>query len=353
VSRWLARRVVAGLSLSLSALLGACLNFDDAYQQHYESDGGGSSDSGSSSDGGSDIGPCDASWCLVEFAPSGGSDLRAISGTGPDNLWAVGGTSSVMHRDADKWSLLGLPYPGSLPYAVWTPSPGVAYVSSYGATQKWEQGTWTMLTGNFVAAMHGAAGSALPYGVRGDTVYRFDGNDWVVEFQRPNWASGVLNAVWVNSSTDLWAVGIDNVVLHKTPNGYSSMSGVFGPTPSYELLSVWSADWMDAWYGGREGFLYRWDPVDNFVRYTWPNANARYSLRTRGIWGNGTRAWMTLSDGPESHLLDVDAASGEWLELPVHGMTDLGCMFAVPPDDIWVCGTKNSQIGIGHLKRNL
>jgi len=88
-----------------------------------------------------------AAVCAVTAA-SAQTSLRAVWGSGPNDVWAVGGSGSALHFTGQAWTEVpyGMPLPGAAT-VVWGSAPNNVFVGGEGGViLQWDGRTWTRMT---------------------------------------------------------------------------------------------------------------------------------------------------------------------------------------------------------------
>jgi hypothetical protein len=309
-----------------------------------------------------DLAPCrDDGWQLAYSAPGG---LHALFGFGPNDVWAVGESSSgslVVHWDGTAWTdvsaasavsspLFGLW--GAAPDDIWTTSSG--QMIHYDGMYWWSDPAWAVPTA--VAAIWGASTNDV-WGVGGGLVNQgqivhWDGAAWTDV--TPIDATDFLHAVWGSSASDVWAVGDRGAVWHYDGASWISV----GPLPTNaRLTAVWGTSAHDVWAAGPAVYHFdgtSWSTVD---------ANAGTALGGSGpkdAWTSGSanatlrhfdgRAWNAVS-GPVLSVFWASGANDVWAIAPLSGLvyhnsgqtrvppsTQASAVWAVADDEIWTVG---------------
>ncbi len=188
----------------------------------------------------------------VRTAPAQpGEDARlwAVWGTGPDDIWATGGT--VLHWDGTAWS---------------TPAGFDDPAFALGVGGDGHGTLW--IVGSRIARVRGTA----------------------VQFG--DYIGRTLQAVHGCASGDVWAVGLDGATMH-----YDGAAWTAVPAPTHEQLNaVWCSAPGDAWAVGSGGVMLRWDgaawhPVEH------PPALNLYAIEGHAaddVWAVGEDATSVL-----------------------------------------------------------
>lgn len=139
----------------------------------------------------------------------------------------------------------------------------------------------------------------------------------------PN-ASAVLKAVWGPSINDVWAVGIDGVIVHSDGKAWSNVAS---PTTSM-LNSVWGTTGDDVWAVGAELLHYdgaAWSIV----------ADAGTTSNKMGVWASAKNdAWYVTEKGEVGHF---DGA--KWTVTKVTD-TVLWGVHGTSPTNVWLAASQ-------------
>jgi hypothetical protein len=133
-----------------------------------------------------------AQWSLITLpAGVGANDLTDISGTSPNNLWAVGdvdastGGPLVLHRTAAGWTSVKAPGEGSTPV--------LTAVTVVSASDVWAVGLW-----------YGSDQTTHGF------LEQWDGKRWSIVHGAPMHGESALVDVSGDAPNDVWAVGYEN-----------------------------------------------------------------------------------------------------------------------------------------------
>lgn len=177
----------------------------------------------------------------------GANDLYGISGSGPNDIVAVGDTGAIIRFDGTRWQIAAE------------------------RTPRVYRGVWT--TGPNEHVIVGEAG----------TILRSNGTGWISEASGTN---RFLRAVWGRSASALFAVGDSGLVLRYDGTRWQSIpTGV-----TNNLRGVWGSSSSDVYFTGDRGALLRWDGerVSVMVSPT--------TRDLRGIWGRGPTDVYAVGD---------------------------------------------------------
>jgi hypothetical protein len=235
-------------------------------------------------------------------APSGATPVLAgVWGSGPSDVWAVGDRGAVVHWDGGAWSAvvptgtiqsLGGVW-GSGPNDVWTVGHGgtilhwggTAWSAVPSGTTYWLNSVWGSGPGDVWAV---GVSDTLSVGV----IVHWDGSTWSVI---PSGVPEVLIGVWGSGPADVWAVGAG--IAHWDGIAWSAIPA---DTPGQALLlSVWGTGPSDVWAVGLVGTIIHWDGSAWSAR---PSGTPRDLYR---VWGSGANdVWAVGALGTIVHWTD-------------------------------------------------
>lgn len=148
-----------------------------------------------------------------------GEDATRVTGSGPDDLWAVVG-GGLLHGDGKSWQVARTAEQFGGPIVdLWVPGPGQVWViggdnrihrlASWGgpwATDKQPAGD---PAGSRMRAISGTGPNDVWIARGANTVLHWDGQDWIARDVTISQGGLVntVNAIWAAAPDDLWAVG--------------------------------------------------------------------------------------------------------------------------------------------------
>lgn len=231
---------------------------------------------------------CVVAWLLAAGCGGGGGGgwepafdaepvgwLMNVGGSGPDDLYAVGGSAErgvVMHWDGAEWSEVGLGV--DVPLLNWVHAFGpddVLAVGNGGTVLHFDGTGWSLQETPVENDLWGVWGASpddvWAVGGRGrmegqQTLLRWDGSTWrevpVPDLERPNVYA--FFKVWGTGPDDVWIVGQRGAVLHW--DGSALTEHLVGA--SQDLIALWGTGPDDVVVvGGRSnGVVSLWDGED-------------------------------------------------------------------------------------------
>jgi hypothetical protein len=264
------------------------------------------------------------------------ASFSGVWGSGPDDVWAVGGSSAphsrgaIVHWDGARWSSSILPSTEAsrpAPYSlsgVWGSGPSDVWAVGAGAILHWDGGEWTTyahpltgadaasgLTGvwgsnvNDVWAVGWSSGGSPPYDGVGDAILHWDGTAWALA-STPR-TMDPLEGIWGSGSNDVWAVGggmFQGEILHDDRVGWSVSPAPTGGGSAIYLAGVWGSGTHDVWAVGD------------------------------GLWG-GTLHWDggSWAVSPSLRAIDAGETHSEFNGVEFRGV------WGSAADDVWVVGS--------------
>ena len=208
---------------------------------------GEDTDSGDSDNGDSDEDDEDAVPLLLTEMDSGATyGLGGVWGSSSSDVFAVGGSGTVLHYDGSSWSSM-----------------------SSGSTE-WLNGVW------------GSSGSDV-FAVGGEgTILHYDGSSWS---SMSSGSSGYLTGVWGSSSSDVFAVGNSGTVLHYDGSSWSSTSS----GSSKGLDGVWGSSSSDVFAVG--------SAVLHYDGSSWSSMTSGFIIcHLHGVWGSSSSDVFAVGD---------------------------------------------------------
>jgi hypothetical protein len=212
--------------------------------------------------------------------------LYGVWGSGPSDVWAVGGdplgagpVPAILHWDGDAWASVPPPAAavGRMLYKVWgSAADDVWAVGDQGVLLHWDGLAWTsvpsgtsstLLTVNGPSPVTAVGGGAAAVAVErgGDGTFGpvpVTGVNTGTGGQTGGGAVRTLNGVFVPEAGAALAVGFSGTVVRRAPSGWIGVANV--PLAVKDLHAVWIDDDGNAWMAGgkfstlTEGQLVAW-----------------------------------------------------------------------------------------------
>lgn len=266
---------------------------------------------------------CTATWCWDDPPPPRTRTLRAISGSGPDDIWAVGDGGIIRRYNGTEWELVPSPTSDAL-FAIDVASPSdVTVAAGAGALWHYDGSQWSLsmtASGSSVAALwrDKATNRLWAAGENGTMTA-----DNVALTSQP--ARVAATALHGTSATNIWHGGLFNTasrwtgtwstrLLSDFPRGVwalttgdaffagsglwrcSTASCVDQNVSTSPLYGMWGTGDADVWAVGRDGSFQHWNGT------TWLTATPPDAMTYLAIWGSAaTDIWAVGLDGAIAH----------------------------------------------------
>lgn len=227
------------------------------------------------------------------------TNLSGVSGSGPDDVFAVGARGTIVHFDGARWSSR-------------------------------ESGTSQNLTAVWVASPTDVVAVGF-----GGTILRYDGRLWSRQASGTNLA---LSSVWGASSTEVRAVGRTGTILRF--DGTSWRSEASGTRE--DLLTVWGSSASDVYAAGARGTLLHfngssWKRIDPGADWKW-QFNALGGTSSTDVYAAGWRGEVaTVDESRTGVFLHHDGRS--WTRISGANDSLISSLWAVSPTEVFVTGT--------------
>jgi len=317
-------------------------------------------------------------WCPVE--PAIPATLRAMGGTGPNDVWAVGEAGTMLHWDGTRLTRVPTNTRGEIEDIYAAAPNDVWAIASPKQLLHFNGSTWspvTVSTLDYPIKMSGQNASSIWILEYGGVTHRFNGTTWQ-KFQIPVSTSVYMYSIWASGPNDAWAGGGGNSLFHF--NG-TSWTPVTSPSTSAtnSFVSIWGNSINDVWFTNG-GTAWHWDGQ----AFTQGMGSLSYQGYIKPMWGrasndiwapgdgfnlnhyNGT-AWSSVPlgvQGPSfvpSGLSGFSAAANDvWVTTIYGGLirgtgttfdwveqsavsADRKAIWAAAPDDVWVVGEGNAR----------
>jgi len=271
------------------------------------------------------------SWTRVSKVAR--SEMYAIHGTGPDDLWAVAATDLIVHWDGHAWAAPE-PLPKYVEHeGVWAAAAddiwAVGFESvdgwrppRHGHVERYDGRGWRAIEVPDVGRLWGVWGAAADdVWLSGDNgaLGHWDGRE--LRFARAPVPDDIhLRHVRGTGADDIWAVGTRGTILHFDGRAWTATpSGV-----TTDLLGVWALA-GDAWAVGEGGVILRWQGG------AWQRVAAGTDKDLHAIWGSSAGDVWAVGNSGTALRWDGRTWTSYLSDTPEHlaGISGSG------PDDVW------------------
>ncbi len=297
------------------------------------------------------------------------SNLFAVHGTGPNDVWAVGGTGAVLHYNGCFWEQHSLGTIADIMGVYAAPRPGggpsnAVYVITTTAVYKWDGSSWSkemvagLPTTAQLRAIHGSSAGevwafAADSSVTPSVILHRNKDLWGRDLS--NGIAGVeamrLYSLYVpDGSTVLVAGGVGAPMA--TPQAASWRVGTWRtsqvmttPAQTGDMFVVWGVSDTDYWVGGDASAL------NHYAGGGWSQETAFKALFPSGTgaqtfkvtYMNGQSAsdfWVVSFTGQPSYASRVAHYTGSWkMETQLNAsFPKVTAVWAGGPNDVWFVG---------------
>jgi hypothetical protein len=252
-------------------------------------------------------------WDGSTVVSTGADQCFAVWGTGPNDVWC-----GYAHWDGVGFTDYSATVPGGFPYRLLGLSSSDVWATGYPPAH-WDGTQWNPV-GQVPAGGVGSVTGIWPIGTLAlwvttqyDQVDLWDGQNLtpIPRTAAVPLTDGSLRSVWAASTSDVWAVGDNGLIIHFDGGSWSVVAS---PTTA-KLNGVFGSASNDVWAVGDEGVILRWDggtwsseasPTDAGLSAVWAEAGLVVSVGERGsIVANSGSGFATQSSGVNATLSSV------------------------------------------------
>ena len=279
-----------------------------------------------------DAGPCaESGLCIVPAPFDTRVSVMSISGSGPNDVWAVGSHRTILHYDGQAWEKGELEADAGRTYtlrSVWAGSASDVWVAD-GIYVRHANG-WNGAANTEWSAWMGASGdtNGIPTAISGVPGRVFIGRQTTTAFVAPIVAANGWGDTGPEAREELTAVL------------YGS-----GTAP----IGVWALAttrpdeaWATRLGSERVGriFLEAPDGGDPDAPGTWKieEHDTRTSKYLYGVWGNDAAVWLVGEGGTARRMKRENVASRVFEVIPTPVTTILRSVYGVATNDVWAVG---------------
>jgi len=280
------------------------------------------------------------SWVPDDLGTIG--SVSRLSGTGPNDVWAVGNSLGaefvdVYHFDGQSWVKATDDEPQL--DGVWAAAPGVAWaVGQWGHMLRWDGHAWaaaekdlTEGSRTFPGGLEAVWGSAADdvWAVGLNATLHWDGKTWASE---PG-PSGSVYALWGTSANDLWGIGATDghsrAIFHWDRIAWTTFVSDGTADSPGSLTGIWGSGPNDVWAVGHlrystKALLYHWDGTSWSVDDTMTGYPGY-------LWGSGPNDVWAAGLGGVMHF---DGAT--WSNTTIDQTKDFGPIWGASASDVWL-----------------
>jgi hypothetical protein len=297
-----------------------------------------------------------------------GTSLYGIWGSGPNDVFAVGGT--ILHYDGTSWSamasgtsavLLGVWGSSSTNvFAVGAGGGGVSVPPNVKVILHYDGTSWSAMTvppgpGTFGGLWGSSATDVFAVGTKcsqdvcSGTIAHFDGNSWSTMSDPDDLiADNNPSAVWGTGPKDVFAVGLHSTVLH-----YDGVTWRIVKTGnSYALKAVWGSSGADVFAVRSINVGDQVSPIFHYNGLSWsemsaPPGSPPGSQGFHGLWGSSAANVFAVGlvgvNSDASAIAHYDGKS--WTTAMISAGVGLYAIWGSGPKDVFAVGTQVLHLG--------
>jgi hypothetical protein len=294
-------------------------------------------------------------WQPVAIAVGGG--FASASGSGPNDIWAVGtqsnqnGLGFIEHWNGSSWSFVppsgdaGVPSYGANFTGVWATGPSDAWVvgsaafpTTTGAMLHWDGTSWSsthaltaaQLANNPLVSVGGTGATDVWALSSTGTAFHWNGTTWTSS----STASG-MTTLWAASASDVWTAGAVGAMQHYTGTSWASTTT---SVTTNQLNSVFGSGSTDVWAVGGIPATATAAGADTILHWTgtaWTDMSVpTTTLTLYGVWSaSATDAWAVGQNGVTLHWNGT-----AWTSVPSATAYDIHGIYGFASDDVWAVG---------------
>ncbi len=289
--------------------------------------------------------------------------ISGLWGSSSTDVFAVGGSGTILHNDGTGWSSISSGFTDDL-NAVWGSSSTNVYAVQetmggydFVYIPHYDGSTWEVLTPQNPVELTGIWGSsstdmfAVGPGVYGGILH-FDGISW-------SFMDGKGSGVWGSSSSDVYTVGPACSILHYDGNSWSDMSY----DGASDLYGVWGSSSKDKTSGlandifavGANGLVLHYDGS------AWASAGFDVAYDLYAVWGSSSTDTGTglANDvyvvGSGGMILHYDGTGTYGWSFTQVGTNDLYAVWGTSSSDVFAVGAAGTILhydGVGWSSMN-
>jgi len=256
--------------------------------------------------------------------PSGSEDnLYAIWGTSWSNIFAVGERGTILRSNGYTWALMDNPESSQDLYGVWgTSANDVFAVGENGTILHYNGTSWQAQSANWdqYRGIWGVASNNVF--VVGDwSVQHWNGTSWSA---METAGACYLRAIWGSSASDVYAASNSGIIWHYNGSAWSSTDLTDYPP----LTSIWGLSSSLIYAAGEGTDVYRFDGISWAVDSSAPSGSEHFF----GIWGVSGEVFVV---GQVGRILHYEAG---WEDMSLGTTTTLKAVWGSSTTDVFAVG---------------
>lgn len=265
-------------------------------------------------------------------------ELRAIWGTGPDNIFVVGDDGLVTHLEGAQWEQTHMPLLiGTFPfdfYDVWGSGPNDVYVAGWvdevyngesvggGRIYHYNGTDWTeSFSADWIHPfkLWGSASDNI-FAVDSYNILHFDGTDWTTVY------NGSISDIWGTGKEHVFAVGRNGTIVHYSNGNWTPLAS--SPTTN-SLTSIWGSGPDDIFAVGHAGTIVHYNGT------TWTTMDSPVTGHLTSVWGTGPDNVFAVGENGQSIYYDGD----NWVNLPFSEAGNIRDIWGTGPHEVFAVGS--------------
>ncbi len=225
-----------------------------------------------------------SSWSAMSSGTT--NHLNEVWGSSATDVFAVGTFGTILHYDGSSWSAMGSGTTNHLNEVWGSSATDVFAVGGSGTILHYDGSSWSAMSSGTTSSLSGIWGSSATdvFAVSSIRILHYDGSSWSVMIS----GTSTLYDIWGSSATDVFAVGYNETILHYDGSSWTSMDD--GMTMPWYYLTVGGSSSTNVFVGSEIIIRYNGSSW-SFMRYL--DGQVIYS-----IWGSSdTNVFAVGSNG--------------------------------------------------------
>lgn len=250
-----------------------------------------------------------------------------VSGTGGDNIFAVGGQGTVLKFDGKQWKQIGIKGPVSYKGICFNPETGLWVVGTKGKAVRNVKGTFVEVDTKTNEDLLACGNQGLAVGTKGTAIRLTENGIETI----PSVTYSNLNAVYGLENGTVWAVGSAGTII-KYSEGKLTMLPMI--SEGKDLYGIFATSEKDIWVVG-DGAL-----VTNFNGLAWVTKNTGAGVPLYAIHGANKGDMLAVG----MHGATLRYKDGQWEPLQSGTDSDLRGVIMVSSNEGYAVGTAGTII---------
>lgn len=262
-----------------------------------------------------------------------GMDLRDVTATAANDVWAVGTQGSILHYDGSRWNFSNSGTQNDL-QSVSASAANNAWVAggSNGLVLRWDGTSWSSVnTGRnvFTSGIYTSGPSSVIATELGSNALHYNGTNWTARVAVARNGVGILRGISGSSATNVWVYGDDLSVSTWNGTAWTFLARTYVPTGIYA---------SPAGGGYMQHFTSQMYKVatTGYTMPTAPTADVSGTSGIVGLWGiDGNNVFTS---GPQGVLYKFNGTTWSTIQTPVKEVGVFAKGAGSSPNDMWLVG---------------